>query len=273
MNESLEDGLEQMLARYHRGDQLVLLFGYDGALTKLSVRPWQAELSPATRRVLTGLSVLPRVTVGIISGRELGQLKRLVGVSSIFYAATDGLELEFRGKTVTHPLVNHTAPLLGEVAKALEPHIRDFPTAWIERKHFGVTVHYRQLDPRLVPQLHVRIDRELDAWGERLHVVTGAKAVEITPSLGWTKGTAVEFVLQQLGPHPCLVLYAGDEASDVEALWNVSVHSGITIGIGSRQPTVAQFELPDVEAVKELLDHLCHELSVGSPPASARPAV
>jgi trehalose-phosphatase len=271
MSEPLEDAVEQMVARYCRGHRMILLFGYDGALTKLAVRPWQAELPSGTRRILSELSALPRVSVGIISGRELDDLKRRVGLGCIFYAATDGLELEFQGKTVVHPLVKHSVPLMNAVAKALEPQMRDFPTAWVERKRFGLTVHYRRLELRLVPHLHLRIGRELAAWPERLHVVTGAKAVEITPQLGWTKGTAVEFVLEQLGPGPCLVLYAGDEASDVEALWNVGIHRGITIGVGSRQPTIAQFELPDVESVKELLDQLGHQLRAGSFVANALP--
>jgi trehalose-phosphatase len=260
MNDSLYDALEQMVAQYRRGQQLVLLFAYDGALTDLSVRPWQATLPPATRRTLSGLAALPRVTVGVISGRELDELKSLVGLQDIFYAGTDGLELDFHGQTVCHPLVHHSIQLVSRVARALEPHLHDFPTAWLERKQFGLSVHYRRLDPQIVPLLHSRVEQALADWAERLYVVTGAKAVEITPKLGWTKGTAVEFVLEHVGPEPCVVLYAGDEAGDVEALWEVSIHGGITIGVGSPHPTTAQFELRDAEAIRHLLDELCQGL-------------
>jgi trehalose-phosphatase len=261
MNDSLNDSLEQMVAQYRRGQQLVLLFAYDGALTDLSVRPWQATLPPATRRTLSGLTALPRVTVGVISGRELDELKSLVGLQDIFYAGTDGLELDFHGQTVCHPLVHHSIQLVSRVARALEPHLHDFPTAWLERKQFGLSVHYRRLDPQIVPLLHSRVEQALADWAERLYVVTGAKAVEITPKLGWTKGTAVEFVLEHVGPEPCVVLYAGDEAGDVNALWEVSIHGGITIGVGSpHHPTTAQFELRDAEAIRHLLDELCQGL-------------
>jgi len=98
-------------------------------------------------------------------------------------------------------------------------------------------------------------------------VVTGAKVIEITPNLGWTKGTAIEFVLDQLAPEPCLLLFAGDESSDIEALWEVGIHNGITIGVGHPFPTTAQYELSDCLAVKEFLKNLC--LALGCPGAAS----
>ncbi|HEY3967743.1 MAG TPA: trehalose-phosphatase [Planctomycetaceae bacterium] len=261
MNDSLHDALERMRAMYRRGHQLALLFDYDGSLTEFTARPAQATMPPATRRRLEALATLPGVTLGVISGRELDELERLVGIPDLFYAGTDGLELEYKRQTVTHPLVQHSIQLIGQIAGALERVLRDFPAAWLERKHFGLTLHYRQLDSQLVPELQSRVDRELKPWEGRLHLVTGAKAIEITPDLGWTKGTAIEFVLERLAPVPCCPLFAGDEASDIEAMWRVSIHGGVTIGVGHLQPTIAQFELSDTNAVLTLLDDFYLALS------------
>jgi trehalose-phosphatase len=207
--------------------------------------------------------------LGVLSGRELEELKRMVNVPGLFYAGTDGLELEFQGRLVAHPLVWHSADFVVQVADALEPRVAAFPAAWVERKRFGLTVHYRQLDAELVPELLEAVEQQLEAWQDRLHVVTGAKVVEITPEIGWTKGTSVEFVMKNLGPDPMFVLYAGDEACDVEALWTAGIRGGIAIGVGPAPPTTAQYKLPDVFAVQHLLDEICQALGCLGEPTAA----
>ncbi len=110
--------------------------------------------------------------------------------------------------------------------------------------------------------------RSWQKWGDRLHIVTGSKAIEIIPNLGWTKGTAVELFLQRAGPKPYRLIYVGDETCDLEVLWEVGIRHGITIGVGHDYPTTAQFELRDAEAVEQLLEKLCEALGRGAAPAA-----
>jgi hypothetical protein len=70
----------------------------------------------------------------------------------------------------------------------------------------------------------------------------------------------VDLFLERLGRKPRLVIYAGDEASDLEVLWEVGLHDGITIGVGHSSPTFAQYELPDCQAVERVLEDLCAAL-------------
>jgi trehalose-6-phosphatase len=119
-----------------------------------------------------------------------------------------------------------------------------------------------------VPNLQCCLEQELAKWGDRLHIVTGAKAIEIIPNLGWTKGTAVELFLQRLGSLPKRLIYVGDETCDLEVLWEVGLHHGITIGVGHSSPTTAQYKLQDAEAVEHLLENLCEALGRGAAPAA-----
>jgi trehalose-phosphatase len=243
---------------------LVLLFDYDGTLTDFTDHPAEARLTDELSRVLGAVARLPGVTAGVISGRALDDLKQMVNVPGLCYAGTSGLEIEYDGTTITHPLVAHSTKLVGEVATALEVALREFPGAWVERKPFGITVHYREVDGKLVSCLLEELERVLSRWSDRVHVVIGAKAVEITPNLGWTKGTAVQHLLERVGERECIVLYAGDEASDVEALWNVGIHHGIAIGVGPAPCTTAEFNLPDTRAVQNLLEELGSALGCGN---------
>jgi len=164
MNATLQDAVDHLISSYHHGYQLVLLFDYDGTLVEFRARPVQAKLPSGTRHHLEALSSLPRVTVGVVSGRELGELERMVGLPDLFYAGTDGLELEFHHQTVMHPLVEHSRQLLARVGSALKPVLEQFPGAWLERKRFGLALHYRQLDPRSESALQDRAERELNSW-------------------------------------------------------------------------------------------------------------
>lgn len=268
MNCTLDDALAGAVAEYLAGSRLVLLSDYDGTLTEFANRPQQAKLPAPTRVVLAMLAAQPRVTVGIISGRELDDLKQMIGLPGLFYAGTSGLECDLCGETASHPLLRHTFRLMSELEQALESLLNDFQGAWLERKQFGLTIHYREVDSLLVPFLQTDLEQELANWGDRLHIVTGAKAIEIIPNLGWTKGTAVELFLQRVGPRPHRLIYVGDETSDLEVLWEVGIHHGITIGVGHDWPTTAQYELPDSEAVEHLLENLCEALGRGTAPAA-----
>jgi trehalose-phosphatase len=259
---TLQDHLEWAVEQYLAGNWLLLLFDYDGTLADFADIPPHAILPPPTRVVLATLAAQPRVRVGIISARELDDLKCMVGLPGLFYAGSSGLECDLNGEITTHPLVQHSCRFVAELGAAIEPHLRDFPGAWLERKRFGLTVHFREVRAQGIPFLHDRLQDELARWGDRLHVVTGAKAVEVIPNLGWTKGTAVDLFLDRLGPKPRLMIYAGDEASDLEVLWEVGIHDGITIGVGHSYPTIAQYELPDPQAVEHVLEDLCESLGV-----------
>lgn len=260
METALCQVLEQALSRHREGRELVLLFDCDGTLVEFCDDPAHADLPAPTRRHLEELASVSGVTVGVISRRELADLKQVVGLPGLFYAGSDGLELEFHGDVVVHPLVGHCVDLMERVAETLHPFVETCPPAWVERKRFCVTIHFRGLDGQLATVLHEGIERHLAPWAERLHLVTGGQAVEIVPNLGWTKGTAVDFLLEHLDSEKCYILYAGDEASDVEAMWTVGARGGTSIGVGPGLPSMAEYKLPDPAAVDHLLDDLCHAL-------------
>jgi len=83
--------LERLMAAYHRGERLVLVFDYDGTLTPLVAHPSLAHLDPALRDVLARLAATPRVTVGLVSGRGLDDLVGMVGLEGLSYGGSTGL--------------------------------------------------------------------------------------------------------------------------------------------------------------------------------------
>src|SRR5262249_60058416 len=74
-----------------RDRRLAIFLDYDGTLTPIVSRPEQATLSNSTRGVLRELS--DAVPVAILSGRDLDDVRRLVGLDGIVYAGSHGFDI------------------------------------------------------------------------------------------------------------------------------------------------------------------------------------
>jgi trehalose-phosphatase len=246
----------------HRaGHQLALLFDYDGTLVPLASHPDLAILNPTTRRLLEELGRLPRVSVGIISGRALDDLEGLVGLTDLCYAGVSGLDMNLRGTRIHHPQAVEAVTHVRHVVEQLEAVLARFPGAWIENKHIGLTVHVRQLAPERIPPFRARVRQVVEEVSAPLRIVDGPLALEITPAGGCHKGSAVRTIIQNLGPLQSLCLYAGDEANDVEAFEEVAARGGMTIGVGPQAPASAQLRINTPRDLAAFLDDLCHRLT------------
>jgi trehalose 6-phosphate phosphatase len=234
----------------------VLLLDYDGTLTPIVAHPRLAVLSPKTRGLLERLSQSPGVTVGIVSGRSLEDITRMVGLAGIYYAGTGGMEIDLRGQRLRHPKEQEAAALIAAVAERLANALSAWEGAWVERKPFGLTVHYRGVPAGQTQELIRSVEMSLARWETRLVTITGPMAIEVLPADGWTKETAVRFILDHVGQDAALPVYVGDEANDARALAFVAGRGGVPIGVGQAAPREAAYRLSDPEEVGELLDTL-----------------
>ncbi|MGQ0634109.1 MAG: trehalose-phosphatase [Planctomycetaceae bacterium] len=255
MNAAFSAALEGLAADYDAGRDLLLLFDYDGTLVPIAPYPALATLSQTTRQLLGKLASLSRVTVGVVSSRALAELTRLVDLPGLFYAGSGGLEVEFHGRRWSPEINDLVLQSLADLSEAVEAELAGFAGAWLERKPLGFALHYRNLDAVRHGALRTA------AWGlvERfrgLRCVDAALALEITPDVGWSKGTAVELALEHAVRSPCTALYAGDEANDAEAVAVMNARGGVTVGVGPQAPPAVQHRLPDPAALAAAMESL-----------------
>ena len=262
--------LERLLTAYQRGERLVLVFDYDGTLTPLVAHPRLAHLDPGLRDVLARLAATPRVTVGVVSGRGLDDLIGMVGLEGLSYGGSTGLELELAGERRIPIEVLASRPLLNRLTGATERRLPAYPGAWVEKKPFGFTVHYRQLAPDRIEPLRAEIAALLEPHAADLHVLDGPMAIEVVPAIERDKGTALRAIVAHSGNEPATVLYAGDAANDAHALAAAAEMGGIALGVGPEPPAVANYRLPDPAALTELLVALAEALATS--PDVRRPA-
>ena len=253
------DVSRHLLTTYQKGASVALLFDYDGTLAPIAPHPWLAEMPADTRGILKQLSRRPRLSIGVLSGRALDELIQMVGLADLYYCGTSGLELDLRGKRVLPPESDQIGALMENLARALHNVAAGALGAWVESKPLGLTVHYRDVEPALIPAFRERINFIIHTARDKVRAVPGRAAIEVTPNIGWTKGSAVRSILEHIGPNT-FPLYAGDSGNDAAGMDAVRSLGGITLGIGMQAPASACRCLAGPAELAALLQNFLEDL-------------
>ncbi|MEX1367429.1 MAG: trehalose-phosphatase [Nannocystaceae bacterium] len=253
----LPDALEHWttLRQALSGGPLAVFLDYDGTLTPIRARPQDAVIDPGMRQAVQRLS--ERCFVAVVTGRGLDDVRSLVGLPGLVYAANHGLEiagpdLRFEPDPTLRPTFAALRPAVDALVDGIEGVV-------VEHKGLSVAIHYRLADPGLVPQLEAGVDR-LVAAHEGLRKGTGKMVMELRPAIDWHKGAAVRWLCDHLqqahgGARP-VPLMLGDDRTDEDALEAVR-EDGVGIFVGHPGwATAASYGLRDPAAVKVLLQRL-----------------
>lgn len=242
------------------GAKLLVGLDFDGTLAKIVESPEKAALSPETRRSLSALSRCPDTRVAILSGRELGDVKRMVGLSGLYYCGSHGLEIEGPGIRWVHPRAGGVGR---SILRGLESDLREFPGAFIERKRLGAAVHYRRVLRSALRPLRDRIRARLAGLGDRLRFIHGKMTFDLRPDVRWNKGHALEAIRKQL-PGGWRAVFVGDDATDEEAFRTIGARA-LTVRIGRVNASAAQFIIPRRRLVDRLLAAMAKRRGKGMP--------
>jgi trehalose-phosphatase len=196
-----------------------------------------------------------RCVVGIVSGRDLADVRALVPTPGIWLAGSHGFDM--LTPTGAHEEVPEGTALIGalrEAADELESLVATIPGARVERKRFAIALHDRQVDDRRVPEVEAAVDRVL-AHTPGLRKTGGKRIFELRPDSAWDKGRALEHLLDRSGATAgrMLPVYLGDDLTDEDAFAALAGRGiGIVVESGDR-PTLASYRLADPGQVLELL--------------------
>jgi trehalose 6-phosphate phosphatase len=239
------------------GKRLAVFLDYDGTLSPIVDDPANANLSNDMRAAVAALA--RTATVAIVSGRDLQDLRRRVGLDGVFLAGSHGFDIA-GPEGWQHTLQKGSEFLsdLDDAERRLRERLAQIEGALVERKRFSIAVHYRCVRDRDVKHVEEVVDRVLDAQ-PRLHKGEGKKVFRLQPRIDWDKGHAVDWLLEQLelDRPDILPLYIGDDVTDEDA-FRALAGRGLTIAVrdGDCRPTAAQFALADPDDVRRFLEWL-----------------
>ncbi|MEA3328717.1 MAG: trehalose-phosphatase [Candidatus Omnitrophota bacterium] len=239
--------------------KVILLTDYDGTLTPIVKHPGEAALSRNTKNLLRSISKKRRVKLGVLSGRSISDIKKLVGLKNIIYSGNHGFEIETKRKLFLHPHAKKARPALKQIYHSLSRRFSGDRQVIIEDKRATVALHYRLAKgPKKVRQLK-KIFRDITrpyVKDKKVRLKYGKKVLEAWPFSRVDKGWALKWIMNKLAVRKTLMIYLGDDRTDEDA-FKAMGRRGISVFVGSeKKRSKAGYFLKDTGEVKEFLKRL-----------------
>ena len=245
-----------------RGRPLVLMLDVDGTLAPIAQHPSLARVPDDTRRLIASLVTRPNVKLALVSGRAAHDARRLVGVENLWTIGNHGSELMSPGGELTvDPAVTRYAEPMARVASTLDPLLEPLRGVVIENKTWTLSVHYRMANESIVPRLRATVEDLVARNG--LRMTDGKKVFEIRPPVAVDKGSAVYRLANDLGAlnDTASLFFAGDDETDEDAfrILRAKCPNAVTVQVGTRSPTSAEYVVPSPDDVRALLQRIASD--------------
>ncbi|MBN1668051.1 MAG: trehalose-phosphatase [Anaerolineales bacterium] len=246
-----------------KANQIWLLLDYDGTLADFAPTPDDILPDDDLISLIGSLAELPRTQVGVLSGRRLAHIEKLLPLESIWRAGSYGLELRLPGGERLERLpFDQVRPPLA----ALKPHwstlIAQRDGFYLEDKGWSLAIHARFAEKDLAEEI-IAEAREL-ATGQLddnlFTLLGGHKFLEAAPQAA-DKGQSIRWLLERFGQPGALPIYLGDDDKDERAFPVVQELGGFTGCVCSQErQTVADFRLASPQHTRAWLRTLQAEL-------------
>jgi trehalose-phosphatase len=230
---------------------LLLFLDFDGTLAPIVSRPALAALPDATRDVLNGLAGLPAITLAILSGRSLEDLKNRVGIPGLIYAGNHGLEIEGMGLALAHPAAIGFSAAVRDITDRISARAAGLEGVEIESKGLTTSVHVRRAPPPVKAQVAALFKELVRPDNPRIEITEGKMVHEIRPRVRWDKGRAASWIRDRLEQEWALPILIGDDMTDESAF--TAFDDAITICVRPRRPTAASYQLNNPDDVRTFL--------------------
>ena len=266
------------IKKYIASKKKVCIFlDYDGTLAKIQRLPELAVLEDNMREIIEKLK--QKFVVGIISGRELKDIKSLVRVKGIYYSGNHGLEIVGDDINFIHDAAEKTVVVLDEIDDILTKRLKN-TKAFVEHKRLSLSLHYRNVsddEVLKIKQIFYDVYGEIKGT-ENLQVFEGKKVFEVRPKIDWNKGKAIEKLYFHVACRPhlefisgsegdgekvqndnlinCGIIFIGDDTTDEDGFKVVNQFGGFSIRVGTERDTNAEFFVNNTDEVKLLLEKI-----------------
>lgn len=248
--------IDKITALFKPESPKLILLDFDGTLAPIVDRPEKAKLPEETKQILKRLSEKENFYLGVISGRELSDIKTKIGIPNIIYGGNHGLEGEFFGKKFIHPDAKKIKLLLRRIYKILDNIAQIFEGVLIEDKKIALGFHYRMADKKHIKQIKILLQNQLkDFWDHKLiSIIEGKKEIDILPKTEWNKGDFAKLIIDAIYSktklHPVVVVI-GDDTTDENAFGDLK--DDITVVVGEKPLSKAKYELENTNDVSTFL--------------------
>jgi trehalose-phosphatase len=256
--------IAERLARGH----LLLCLDFDGTISDLTNDPWKAVPVPRAKNAIAQLARRhDRLTIAIVSGRDLDTLLRLLGLrDGLLFAGTHGLEfVSLDGTRYFTPGLERCADDIAALREFVARNIPRDRGFIIEDKHVSLTLNYSNARPDDACAALAAFDHFVEAL-PTLQLLQGKMVHEAIPAGIGGKGDALEALMQIAKVSASQTAYFGDDSTDENAFRTLVPRGGIGVLVGAERASFAQYRVESPSQVADVLADLA--TAVMLPPLS-----
>lgn len=233
------------------GRDLAVFLDVDGTLLEIAGSPDEVVVESRLHDVLDRLRRRLGGAVALVSGRRIGDLDRLFGLTDMPAAGLHGLERR-RGDG---DIVRGTEDRLPEdVAARLRAFAAARPGVLVEDKGAAVALHYRAA-PAAEAAARAVVATLMAKHAGAFDLLDGKMVLELRRQ-GSHKGDAIAAFMAEPPFHGRRALFIGDDVTDEDGFAVVNRLGGWSVRVGEGRATAARFRLADVSAVIDWLARL-----------------
>ncbi len=246
--------------------EIRLFLDFDGTLAPIRKHPDNAALSADRRRLLERLASLEDVTVAIVTGRSVRDIRRLVRIRNAVYIGNHGFELKRPGSALFRMGNARTEKTMKTLAGALKRAFAREKGVLVDDKGITLAVHFRMARPGSKKTVEKIFRKTISPYVSRAQVTVtrGKKVWEIRPPVRWNKGMMVlkEIRVREAASdlkRKAAIFYIGDDKTDEDAFRLLSRRSGaytVKVGKTKTEKTAARYGVRNTGEVEKLLREL-----------------
>jgi len=232
-----------------------LFTDFDGTLVRIRNLPGDAKLAAPLRELLDAIAH-SGATVGIVSGRQLADVRKRVGLTGIWYIGGHGFSLVDPGNRSFALASPRQRKRMRRIGCALARCLHGVAGLGIESKLATLAVHYRGAPSQSTKRAR-RVIAHLMQSHPEVSLLSGKKVWELFPDARTDKWTAIRFALRRerkdARRDPFRLIFLGDDATDERVFERMK---GISIVVGRKHRTAARYYLRHPGEVRRFLEKL-----------------
>ena len=226
-------------------DGWALFLDVDGTLLDFASHPQDVHVDARLHDDLAALRERLHGAVALLSGRSLQQIDQLFDWRDHAAAGLHGAQLRRADGSFCG---NDRGTHIAAVRALAESRVADLPGVLLEDKHQALALHYRNAPARRAEVEALAQELLLHA-GSDYALQRGNHVVELKPA-GVDKGGALATLMESApfrGRQPWML---GDDLTDEHAFEETNARGGVSVIVGTRRPTQANFALSDPAATR-----------------------
>ena len=234
-------------------DGWALFLDVDGTLLDFASHPQGVHVGAGLHDDLARLRERLNGALALLSGRTLQQIDALFGWREHAAAGLHGAQLRHSGGEI---LQDDRGAALAGLRDYAAGRATEIPGVLLEDKHHALALHYRNA-PEQRSQIEALAQELQRRAGDGYSLQHGNHVIELKPA-GFDKDDALAALMSRAPFRDRQAWMLGDDLTDEHAFEECNARGGVSVIVGARRPTRANFALPDPSAARAWLHALAN---------------